>query len=495
MEYKQKSVVRDISESLGKLPPQALDLEEAVLGALMLEKHAMVEVASVLKIEHLYSEQHQEIYKSMIDLFGEGEKIDMRTVVAKLRKNGKLELVGGAYYIAELTSKVSSAANIEYHCRIIIELAMKRSLIQLASTVHSDAYEDTTDVFDIITRLELDIQSLLDRAIGSKVEKSAKDLSFKFIKETEARMAGKHGGIRTGFYKYDQLMDGLHKTDLIIIAARPGVGKSCFALQIGKQVAQSGVPVAVFSLEMSGEQLIGRLTIAESEIDSGLAKTGALNNLEFQRLMDGAGKISSLPLWIDDTPAIGIVELRARAIRLKTKYNIGLLIVDYLQLIKGVDGGQRGITRDQEIGIITRTLKLIAKELDIPVIALSQLSRAVETRGGDKRPQLSDLRESGSQEQDADIIAFIYRPEIYKINLTEDGQSTHGLAEIIIAKHRGGATDTIRQKFIGKHQRFTEWVNEFEPLRDQSTYISKHVKNVLPSERTPEDLNSSDTPF
>ena len=486
--------VRDISESLGKIPPFSEELETAILGALMLERNAMIEVAGILKVDHLYSEQHQEIYRAIVELFSEGEKIDMRTEVMRLRKNGKLELIGGAYYIAEITSKISSAANVEYHCRLVIELAIKRSLIQIASEIHHDAYEDTTDVFELYARINMELQNVLDRATSNRAEKSAKELEHAFVLDMQAKMSGKHGGIMTGFSEYDRMMDGLHKTDLIILAARPAMGKSVWAVQVAKQVAEQNIPVGVFSLEMGAIQLIGRLNVAESEMNADLIKRGDLQPYQFEQLMRGVGKVSSLPIWIDDTPALNIVELRARAIRMKTKYNIQLIVVDYLQLVKGIEHNGRGTNRDQEIGIITRTLKAIAKELEIPVIALSQLSRDVEKRGGDKRPVLSDLRESGSIEQDADIVMFLYRPEYYHITSDSDGYSTQGLAELIIAKHRNGDIGTIKQKFIGKQQRFTNWEAEYSGhARDQSQYIANHVKDVLPSERTADEL--PDTPF
>ena len=489
-----KPVARDISESLGKLPPMALDLEESVLGALLLEKNALIEIAGTLKPEHFYSEQHQVIYQAILELFSEGNPVDMRSCVAKLRSMGQLELVGGAYYIAELTSKVSSAANVEYHSRIIIQFAIKRSLIQIGSTLHHDAYEDVIDVFELYARVNLELQEVLDKAVSNRAEKSAKELSFNFIKDLEGKMTGKLGGLKTGFPKYDQLMDGLHKTDLILIAARPGFGKSLFAVQIGKQVCEQGIPVGVFSLEMSGIQIVGRLNVAESGVDANKIKNGKLDNYEFQRVFDATGKISDLPMYIDDTGALNIVELRARAIRMKIKYGIQLLIVDYIQLIH-TTSLNRNTNMDYEIGTITKTLKAIAKELEIPVIALSQLSRDVEKRGGDKRPVLSDLRGSGSLEQDCDICMFLWRPEMYGIKTTDDGQDTHGLCEVIVAKHRGGATDNFRQKFIGSQQRFDEWISEGYQSPTNEQHFKYYTKSPLPSERTPEQLADEPAPF
>jgi len=490
-----RPVARDISESLGKLPPMALDLEESVLGALLLEKNALIEIAGTLKPEHFYSEQHQVIYQAILELFSEGNPVDMRSCVSKLRSLGKIELIGGAYYIAELTSKVSSAANIDYHSRILIEFSIKRSLIQIASMVHHEAYEDSVDVFELYTRLNMDLQQVLDNAISNRAEKSLKDLEYQYIKDLEAKSTGKHGDIQTGFPQYDRLMGGLKKKNLIIIAARPAMGKSLYVIQMLKQIAEQGIPVGVFSLEMGALELVGRLNVADSQIHPDKLNKGKLEQHEFQVLMHSVGKLSSLPFFIDDTPALNIVELRARAIRLKTKYGVQAIAVDYLQLVRGQEHGKFGTNRDQEIGIITRTLKMIAKELDVVVIALSQLSREVEKRGGDKRPVLSDLRESGSIEQDSDIVLFLYRAEYYHITVDSNGMPTQGLAEVIVAKHRGGALDVMKQKFIGSQQRFDEW--NMEPYRGPSNneHFTHHYKNPLPSEKTPDQLATDETPF
>lgn len=484
-----RPVVRDIAESLGKLPPQAIDVEEAVLGALLSEKNALIEIAGVLKPDHFYSEQHQTIYQAILDLFAAGSPIDLRTVVSQLRKAGKLEIVGGAYYLSELTGKISSSANIEYHSRILIEIAIKRSLITIASMMHQDAYEDTTDVFELYARVNMELQDVLDRSVNNRAEKPIKEIAYRLTLEVQNRQKGVHGGLDTGFPLLDRAIGGLQKTNLIIIAARPAMGKTALVMQIGKQVAEQKIPVGIFSLEMGNNELVERLSVAESEVFADKVKKGDMDGHDFQRWLDAVGLISSLPIFIDDTPSLTIVELRARCIRMKIKYGVQLIIIDYLQLIRGIN---KMMNRDQEIGLITRTLKGIAKELDIPVIALSQLSRDVEKRGGSKRPVLSDLRESGSIEQDADVVAFIYRPEYYHITQDEEGYSTHGLAEIIIAKHRHGGLDTVKQKFIGKFTKFAEWISEYQP-KDQSTYIAQHVKQVLPSERTPEQLD--DTPF
>lgn len=484
-----KLVPRDISENLGKLPPQALDLEEAVLGAIIVEKNAMIEVAGFLRPAHFYTEQHVEIYRAIQLLFAAAAPIDMRTVVKSLRETGKLEIVGGAYYIAELASRVSSSANLEYHARILVEYAMRRAMITMGSNVQNTAYDETIDVFDQVDQANLELQEILDDAIGSKSETSIKDIAVKVVKDVEARQSGKHTGLDSGFSVLDAILNGFQPTDLLILAARPGVGKSALAVQAAKQIAERGEPVGIVSMEMSANQLVERLITAECEIMSDIVKKGKMADHEIVMFMHASGKISQLPIHVDDTPFMTILELRARAMRMKTKYGIKLLVVDYLQLIKG--SGKQGQNRDQEIGEITRTLKGMAKELEIPIIALSQLNRSVETRGGDKRPLLSDLRESGSIEQDADVVLFLYRPEYYKITQDEDGNPTHGKCEVIVAKHRAGALDTVVLKFIGKYTKFAKW--EFESsggrMADQSQYIKQHVKDVLPSERTAEDFN------
>ncbi|MGE0773145.1 MAG: replicative DNA helicase [Cyclobacteriaceae bacterium] len=450
-----KLLVRDISESLGKLPPQALDLEEAVLGALMLEKNALTAVVEFLRPEHFYSDAHKEIYAAIIDLFKASDPVDMRTVVAQLRKNGKLELVGGAYAIAELTSKVSSAANIEYHARIIIEMAIKRDLIQIASQVHHDAYEDTTDVFELLDKTEQSIFSISDSNLRKNYD-NMKSLMYRAITELQEKKNHKDGltGVPSGFSRLDRVTSGWQKSDLVIIAARPGMGKTAFVVSALRNAAVDfNYPVAIFSLEMASLQLVNRLISAEAELESEKIKKGNLAEFEWQQLVHKTNRLSSAPIFIDDTPALSILELRAKCRRLKAEHNVSLIVVDYLQLMKGDIGGNR----EQEIASISRALKGIAKELEVPVIALSQLSRGVETRGGDKRPQLSDLRESGSIEQDADIVMFLYRPEYYKITVDEDGMPTQGMAEVIVAKHRNGSLDNVKLKFIGKYTKFADF--------------------------------------
>jgi replicative DNA helicase len=479
---RSKLLARDISESLGKLPPQAPDLEEAVLGALMLEKNALTAVVEFLRPDHFYSEQHKEIYTAIINLFSSSEPVDMRTVVAQLRKNGKIEVVGGAYYIAELTSKVSSAANIEYHARIIIEMAIKRDLIQIASQIHHDAYEDTTDVFELLDKTEQSIFQISDANLRKNYD-SMKSLMFMAIQELQEKKNHKDGltGVPSGFSRLDRVTSGWQKSDLVIIAARPGMGKTAFIVSALRNAAiDFNIPVAIFSLEMASLQLVNRLISAEAELESEKIKKGNLAEFEWQQLVHKTNRLSGAPIFIDDTPALSILELRAKCRRLKAEHNIQMVVIDYLQLMKGEAGGNR----EQEIASISRALKGIAKELNIPVIALSQLSRGVETRGGDKRPQLSDLRESGSIEQDADIVMFLYRPEYYKITVDEEGIPTQGLAEVIIAKHRNGSLENVKLKFIGKYTKFADFDGPVGNENPFSGMITKESR--LNTFRTPD---------
>jgi len=487
---KPRTLARDISESLGKLPPQALDLEEAILGALMLEKNALTAVVEFLRPEHFYSDQHKEIYQAIIDLFKASEPVDMRTVVAQLRKNGKLEVSGGAFYVAELTSKVSSAANIEYHARIIIEMAIKRDLIQIASQVHHDAYEDTTDVFELLDKTENSIFQISDSNLRKNYD-NMKSLMYKAIQELQEKKNHKDGltGIPSGFSRLDRVTSGWQKSDLVIIAARPGMGKTAFVVSALRNAAVDfNLPVAIFSLEMASLQLVNRLISAEAELESEKIKKGNLADFEWQQLVHKTNKLSSAPIFIDDTPALSILELRAKCRRLKAEHNVQLIVIDYLQLMKGEAGGNR----EQEIASISRALKGIAKELNVPVIALSQLSRSVETRGGEKRPQLSDLRESGSIEQDADIVMFLYRPEYYKITEWEDGTPSIGSAEVVIAKHRNGSLENVRLKFIGKFTKFADYdaPDGFTPMSNIQSRM-----NSARDESSSAPFSGDDAPF
>ncbi|MCS6974983.1 MAG: replicative DNA helicase [Cyclobacteriaceae bacterium] len=489
---KSKLLVRDLYESTGKLPPQAPDLEEAVLGALMLEKGALNAVIEFLKPEHFYSEIHQAIYSAIVTLFKSSEPVDMRTVVNQLRKEGKLELVGGSYYIAELTAKVSSAANIEYHARVIIEMAIKRNLIQIASQIHHDAYEDTTDVFELLDRTEQAIFEISDSNLRKNYD-TMKNLMYRAVQDLQRLKEHKDGltGVPSGFLALDRITSGWQNSDLIIVAARPGMGKTAFVVSAMRNAAVDfNRPVAIFSLEMSSIQLVNRLISAEAELEGEKIRKGLLADFEWQQLVHKTSRLSGAPIFIDDTPALTILELRAKCRRLKAEHDVQLIIVDYLQLMRGDTSGNR----EQEIASISRALKGIAKELAVPVIALSQLSRGVETRGGIKRPQLSDLRESGSIEQDADLVIFLYRPEYYGLTKTEDEEPTQNMAEVIIAKHRNGSTGTVKLKFLGKYTKFTDW----DQSGDQGSgpvKLPSRINEQPPYDEPPSPEEDNNVPF
>ncbi|HWR32859.1 MAG TPA: replicative DNA helicase [Chitinophagaceae bacterium] len=448
----------------GKVPPQAKDLEEAVLGAIMLEKNAFDTVVETLKPECFYVEAHQRIYRAMQSLSNKSQPIDILTVVEELRFKEELEMVGGPYYVTKLTNAVVSAANIEAHCRIILQKFIQRELIRISGEIIGDAYEDSTDVFDLLD----DAETKLFEITNNHLRKNFDTLDSVLVKTIQRIEDLRHknedvSGVPSGFQSLDRVTYGWQNTDLIILAARPAVGKTAFALNLARNAAMHAgkpTPVALFSLEMSAGQLVQRILAAESEIWLEKIARGKLEDHEMKQLYArGIQRLSQAPLFIDDTPALNIFELRAKCRRLKNKHNIGLIIIDYLQLMSGT-GENRNSNREQEISNISRNLKALAKELNVPIIALSQLSRAVETRSagkeGMKMPQLSDLRESGAIEQDADMVMFLYRPEYYDITSNEMGESNRGETIVRIAKHRNGSLETIKLRALLHIQKFTE---------------------------------------
>ncbi len=465
----------------GKLPPQALDLEEAVLGAMMIDKKGVDEVIDILQSDAFYKEAHKHIFEAIFQLFTDSQPIDLLTVSSQLRKNAKLDLAGGDFYLIQLTQKISSSAHIEFHSRIILQKFIQRSLIRISSEIIEESYDETTDVFDLLDKAESRLYEVTQGNIkrSSETAQSLVNQAKKRIEE----IANKEGlsGIASGFDKLDKLTSGWQPSDLIIIAARPGMGKTAFVLSMARNIAiDFGHPVALFSLEMSSVQLITRLISSETGLSSEKLRTGKLEKHEWEQLSVKVKDLEKAPLFIDDSPSLSIFDLRAKARRLASQHGIKLIIVDYLQLMTAGGNGKGGGNREQEISTISRNLKALAKELEVPVIALSQLSRAVETRGSSKRPLLSDLRESGAIEQDADIVSFIYRPEYYKIEEwdDEDASPTAGQAEFIIAKHRNGSLENIRLKFIGN-------LGKFDNLEEYGGGY-----NDLPSK-----MNHDDNPF
>ena len=446
----------DTSLEAGKLPPQAPELEQAVLGAMMLERNAVNEAIDILQPESFYVEAHKRIFEGIQKLFGEDQPIDILTVTQELRKRGELDIVGGAFYISQLTNKVASSANVAYHARIISQKHILRELIRISAETTRDAYDDTSDVFDLLDKAEQDLYAITSGNLKRNYEPMS-DLLRGAIERIEhaKNNTGGVSGVPTGFAKLDKLTGGWQKSDMIIIAARPGMGKTAMVLSMARNIAvEHKKAVAVFSLEMSSTQLVTRLIASEAGISSEKLRKGDLSESEFQLLHHHIARLDMAPIFIDDTPALNIFELRAKCRRLKSQHNVELIVIDYLQLMTA-GGDSRGGNREQEISSISRSIKSIAKELDVPIIALSQLSRAVETRGGDKRPQLSDLRESGAIEQDADLVCFLYRPEYYKIYEDHYG-STLGVGEVIIAKHRNGALDNVLLRFIAELAKFAD---------------------------------------
>ena len=470
-----------ISLEKGKLPPQVLDLEEAVLGAMMIDKKGVDEVLDILQPDAFYKEAHKYIFEAIVQLFTDTQPIDLLTVSAQLRKNAKLDLAGGDFYLIQLTQKISSSAHIEFHSRIILQKFIQRSLIRISSDIIEESYDETTDVFDLLDKAESKLYEVTQGNIKRSSE-TAQSLVLQAKKRIE-EIANQKGlsGVETGFTKLDAITSGWQPSDLIIIAARPGMGKTAFVLSMARNIAiDFGHPVALFSLEMSSVQLITRLISSETGLSSEKLRTGKLEKHEWEQLSVKVKNLEKAPLFIDDSPSLSIFDLRAKARRLASQHGIKIIIVDYLQLMTAGGNGKGGGNREQEISTISRNLKALAKELGIPVIALSQLSRAVETRGSSKRPLLSDLRESGALEQDADIVSFIYRPEYYKIDEWDDEEQSPsaGQAEFIIAKHRNGSLENVRLKFIGN-------LGKFDNLEDYSGSYDD-----LPSK-----MNHDDNPF
>jgi len=461
-EILRKNIPAESASALdyGKLPPQAVDFEEAVLGALMIEEHAINKISDILRPEFFYVDKHQRIFKAIQMLHSNRSPIDMLTVSEQLKKNNDLEAIGGYFAIAQLTNKLASAANIEYHTLILKEKYIQRQLISTSAGIIKQAYEDSVDVFDLLNEAESALfQISQDNATRETVAIS--HILTKELKQLDTRLSAdknKLHGITTGFRDLDSVTGGWQKTDLVIVAARPAMGKTSFTLALARNAAIDGnTPVAIFSLEMSSGQLVQRLVSMETEIKSDNIRKGILSPAEYQQLTSRIDKLRAAPIFIDDTPSISIYELRTKCRRLKHEHNVGLVIIDYLQLMTGTPAGQKAASgnRTQEIGEISRSLKGLAKELEVPVIALSQLSRQTESRGGDKRPMLSDLRDSGSIEQDADIVMFLYRAEYYGFNVDPNTQrDTKNLAEVIIAKHRNGPVTTVNTKFINDFAKF-----------------------------------------
>lgn len=454
---KHKKTDFKVLEKEGRVPPQATEVEEAVLGAMLIEHEAATVALQMLSAQDFYKPSHRHIFEVLHDLYERDNPLDLLTVENELRDKELLDVCGGPGYLSELTRSVSSAANIDYHAQIIAEKATKRNLILGCTDIIQEAYDSTTDPYDVLDRAEqriFDLANAKHRSQAKPIGDVLKD-TLSYLEDIRGKEAG-ITGVPTGL-DIDKMTAGWQNGDLVIVAARPSMGKTAFVLTTARNAALHQDPklqtkVAVFSLEMSDQSLVQRLLTMEGRINAQAARSGRLKDEEFKRLIDAAGRLFTADIFVDDTPGLSIMELRTKCRRLKSEHDIGLIVVDYLQLMTA---NSRDIgNREQEIATISRGLKALAKELNVPVIALAQLSRAVEQRGGDKRPQLSDLRESGSIEQDADVVCFLYRPEYYGITTTPEGQSTTGLAEIIVGKQRNGPTGSVPLYFVKEYARF-----------------------------------------
>ena len=455
---KQQSNNALVEDLGGRIPPQSVELEEAVLGAIMVEKDAIVQVGEFLRPEAFYRDAHRTIYTAILELSKRQEPIDLYTVTEELRRMGRLDEVGGAAHLAVLTQRIGSAAHLEHHAKIVVQKSVQRDLIHAASNIQQRAFDELEDIEELINYSEQEIFKIAEGSMKSDAQPISSIIieALRNIEEAGKREEGL-SGIPSGFTDLDRLTSGWQKSDLIIVAARPSMGKTAFVLSMARNMAvDHKVPVAMFSLEMSSVQLVNRLLVSESELGSDKIRSGRLSPEEWKQLNDKIANLSNAKLFIDDTPALSIFEFRAKCRRLVDQHGIQMAIIDYLQLMTGPSDSRSG-NREQEVSMISRSLKAVAKELNIPIIALSQLSRAVETRGGNKRPVLSDLRESGAIEQDADIVLFIHRPEYYGLVETEDNRPTANLAEVIVAKHRNGALDTVDMTFRKELARFSDY--------------------------------------
>ena len=445
-----------VDTTYGHLQPQALEVEKAVLGALMIDKDAYAVVCETLRPESFYEPRNQMVYQAIMELSIAERPVDILTVTEQLAKDGHLEEVGGPGYVTELSSRVASSANIEYHANIVAQKSLSRQLIQYASMIETKAFDETIDVDELMQEAEGSLFELSQRnmkkdytAIDPVIAQAVKTI------QNAAKNTDGLTGVSTGYYKLDDITSGWQASDLVIIAGRPAMGKTSFALSMAKNIAADlRVPMAFFSLEMSNVQLVNRLISNACEIQGSKILNGQLQRDEWDRLDKRINNLLGAPLYIDDTPGLSVFELTTKARRLVREHDIKLIMIDYLQLMNA--NGMRFSSRQEEVSTISRSLKSLAKDLNIPILALSQLNRGVESREGleGKRPQLSDLRESGAIEQDADMVIFVHRPEYYHIYQDDNGRDLHGMAQIIIAKHRKGATGDVLLTFRGEYTRF-----------------------------------------
>lgn len=473
----KKDVVPPISPLNGKLPPQVPEFEESLLGALMIEKDSYNRISDIMRADCFYKPAHSKIFSAITQLVSKQLPVDRLTVTEQLRKDGELDAVGGEVAVAMLTTKVISTANLEYHAQIIVQKFLERELIRIAREIEQEAFDDTNDIEEQMQKAEGQIFELAQRGQKRDATHIEPVITTALERLQQINQQGGSPGLLCGFREIDRETAGWQRSDLIIIAARPAMGKTAFALSMAKNMAMDfGTPVALFSLEMANIQLVNRLLVNVSEISNEKFKNGKIDTQEWAQIENAAAKLSQTPIYIDDTPNLSVFELRSKARRLVREHGVSCIFIDYLQLMNA--SGMSFGNREQEVSIISRSLKGLAKELDIPIIALSQLNRGVETRttgnkGEGKKPQLSDLRESGSIEQDADMVLFIHRPEYYGIYESPEGEDNHGVAEIIIAKHRNGQVGTKRLRFRSECVKFDNIdVNAVATIRTVSSRMN-----------------------
>ena len=486
----------------GRIPPRDNDLEEAVLGALMLEKDAYTVVCDILKPESFYEPSNQKIYAAIQSLGAAQQSIDMLTVTERLRLMGELENAGGPMRVSELTSRVASGAHVEFHARIVAQKYLARELIKFASQIEAQAFDESYDVDDLLQEAEGKLFEISQRNVKKDVTQIDPVINAAIEQiQTAANRASGLSGLESGYHELDKLTSGWQRSDLIIIAARPAMGKTAFVLSMAKNMAVNyNIPVAIFSLEMSNLQLVNRLIQNTCEIEGEKIKSGQLSQMEWDQLMSRVKNLYSAPLFIDDTASLSIFELRTKARRLVREHNVQFIIIDYLQLMNA--SGMKFGSREQEVSMISRSLKQLAKELNIPIVALSQLNRSVESRGADskdgKRPQLSDLRESGAIEQDADIVCFIHRPEYYtKSSEDANGNDIRGLAELIVAKHRSGAVGDVKLRFVNRFARFENWEEGYRMVQEtlQRGPIGSRMNEAIKEEQQAARNGAGASPF
>lgn len=481
----QPTIIKVGANEIGKLPPQALELEESVIAAMMIEKDAFNSVSDLLHPESFYADKHRFIFEAIRSLSAKDAPIDILSVAEELKLMGKLDQVGGITYLSDLTRRIASAAHLQYHAKIVAQKATARDLITMACQIEEKGYDETQDVDDLVEEATAKIFEISQRSQKRDVTHIYPVITEAFERmHKAAKNDGNISGIPSGFTALDKITSGWQKSDLVIIAARPAMGKTAFVLSMAKNIAVDfNIPVAIFSLEMSNVQLVNRLIMNVCEIEGSKIRNGRLTPAEWDRLENQINVLQNAPIFVDDTPGLSVFELQSKARKLVKDKKIQLIIIDYLQLMNA-NGSSFG-SREQEVSIISRSLKGLAKELDIPIIALSQLSRAVEKRDSSnstvdgKKPLLSDLRESGAIEQDADMVCFIHRPEYYKLYDDGNGKDLRGLGQIIVAKHRNGATDEIWLRFIGKYTRFQ---NE-DAAYDDNLYENVHANTQTRTSR------------